>query len=378
MSEIVVIGGGIVGQAAAYELAAAGIAVTLIDRADEGQATAAGAGIISPGTGALGTGPLRPLAAAAVAFYPDLLARLAADGETDTGFAICGGLFVATSAEEAARLPAHLASIEERRASGMANIGTSTMLDGVAARELFPPLADIPGAIHLSEVGRVNGRLMRDALRRAATKRGATEIRGSAEIVHSSGRATGVRVEGREIAADAVIVAGGAWTRALGEELGVNLPLYPQRGQILHLDVPGTVTSGWPVVLGFHSQYLLAFPEHRVVAGATREHGSGYDYRMTAGGVHEVLGEALRVAPGLATATLNEVRIGMRPTSPDGLPVVGHVPGYDNIFVATGHGPSGLQLGPHSGATVARLAQGQAADVDLTAFAAERFGTTPE
>jgi D-amino-acid dehydrogenase len=374
MGEIIVIGGGIVGGAAAYELAAAGVGVTLIDRADDGQATAAGAGILSPGTGTLGAGPLRPLAAAALAFYPGLLARLAGDGESDTGHAICGGLFVATSEEEADRLPAHLAAIEERRASGMANIGAVTLLDGAAARALFPPLADIPGAIHLGAIGRVNGRLLRDALHRAATKRGATIVHGSAEIVSGGGRATGVRADGRTIAADAVIVAGGAWTAALGAALGVGLPLYPQRGQILHLDVPGTTTSDWPVILGFGSQYLLAFPERRVVAGATREHDSGYDYRMTAGGVHEVLSEALRVAPGLATATLAEIRIGLRPTSPDGLPILGRVPGYDNIFVATGHGPSGLQLGPHSGATVARMAQGQAAGIDLSAFAAERFG----
>ncbi len=374
MGEIVVIGGGIVGQGAAYELASAGVSVTLIDRADDGQATAAGAGILSPGTGALGAGPLRPLAAAALAFYPDLIARLAEDGERETGFAICGGLFVATSEEEAERLPERLAAIEERRASGMANIGDVTMLDGAAARKLFPPLADVPGAIGLSGIGRVDGRLMRDALRRAATKRGATIIRGNAEIVRVGGRATGVRVDGRTIAADAIVVAGGAWTAALGAALGVTLPLYPQRGQILHLDVPGTTTSAWPVILGFGSQYLLAFPEHRVVAGATREHESGYDYRMTAGGVHEVLGEALRVAPGLATATVAEIRIGLRPTSPDGLPVLGRVPGYDNVFVATGHGASGLQLGPHSGATVARMAQGHAADLDLAAFAAERFG----
>lgn len=373
MGEIVVIGGGIVGQAAAYELASAGVGVTLIDRADDGQATAAGAGILSPGTGALGAGPFRPLAAAALAFYPELLARLAEDGETETGHAICGGLFVATSEEEAERLPERLAAIEERRASGMANIGEVTMLDGAAARALFPPLATIPGAIHLSTIGRVNGRLMRDSLRRAAETRGATVIHGGAEIVQQGGRAIGVRVAGRTIAADAIIVAGGAWTAALGQALGVNLPLYPQRGQILHLDVPGTTTTNWPVILGFGSQYLLAFPEQRVVAGATREHESGYDYRMTAGGVHEVLGEALRVAPGLATATLAEIRIGLRPTSPDGLPVLGRVPGYDNIFVATGHGASGLQLGPHSGATIARMAQGQAADLDLSAFAAERF-----
>ena len=373
MAEVIVIGGGVVGQSAAYQLARDGVAVTLVDRADAGQATAAGAGIISPGTGALGVGPLLPLASAAVAFYPELLAHLAEDGETDTGFAICGGLFVATNEAEAAQLPERFRAIEERRAAGLRNIGEVALLDGREARRLFPPLADIPAAIHLSEVGRVNGRLLRDALRRAAVRRGATLVEGSAEIIHRGGRATSVRVVDREIAADAVIVTGGAWTNMLGAALGVSLPVYPQRGQIMHLDLPGVVTTKWPVILGFHSHYILAFPESRVVAGATREHDSGYDPRMTAGGVLEALGEALRVAPGLAGATLHEVRIGLRPASPDGLPVLGALPGLDNVFIATGHGASGLQLGPQSGAMIAGLAQGRAAEIDLAPFAATRF-----
>lgn len=374
MAGVIVIGGGVVGQTAAYQLARDGVAVTLVDRADAGQATAAGAGIISPGTGALGAGPLLPLASAAVAFYPELLAHLAEDGETDTGFAICGGLFVATNDAEAEQLPERFRAIEARRAAGLRNIGEVTQLDGREARRLFPPLAAIPGAIHLSEIGRVNGRLLRDALRRAAVRRGATLIQGSAEIVHRGGRAIGVRVADQELVADAVLVTGGAWTSALGAALGVALPIYPQRGQIMHLDLPGVITTRWPVILGFHSHYILAFPESRVVAGATREHESGYDPRMTAGGVHEALGEALRVAPGLAGATLHEVRIGLRPASPDGLPIVGAVPGFENIFVATGHGASGLQLGPHSGAMIAGLAQGRAAEIDLAPFAATRFG----
>ena len=121
---------------------------------------------------------------------------------------------------------------------------------------------------------------------------------------------------GVRLSADAVLVTGGAWTKRLGESLGVTLTIYPQRGQIMHLDLPGVVTTKWPVILGFGPHYILAFPESRVVAGATREHDSGYDPRMTAGGVHEALGEALRVAPGLAGATLHEVRIGLRPAEP--------------------------------------------------------------
>jgi len=152
-------------------------------------------------------------------------------------------------------------------------------------------------------IGRVNGRLLRDALRRAALRRGATILHGSAAVVRDRARVSGVRVGGETITAGAVIIAGGAWSNALGASLGVTLPIYPLRGQILHLDVPGTTTTNWSVILGFHSHYLLAFPQHRIVAGATREHDAGYDYRRTAGGVREALGEALRLAPGLWRST---------------------------------------------------------------------------
>jgi len=94
---------------------------------------------------------------------------------------------------------------------------------------------------------------------------------------------------------------------------------------------------------------------------------------MTAGGVHEALSEALRLAPGLAPATLREVRIGLRPASPDHLPILGAAPGLANVYLATGHGPSGLQLGAYSGTVVADLARGEAVDIDLSPFALERF-----
>ncbi|MFN8538969.1 MAG: FAD-dependent oxidoreductase [Thermomicrobiales bacterium] len=373
MSEVVVIGGGVVGAAATYQLARNGHTVTLIDRSDDGQATAAGAGIISPGTGALGVGAFRPLAAEAVRFYPELVAALAEDGEWNTGYATCGALFIAATDEEMEHLPERLRDMTTLRENGMGHIGALALIDGGQARELFPPLADLPGAIHLSGVGRVDGRLMRDSLRRAARRRGATILEGDAEVIRAEARVAGVRVAGQEMPADAVIIAGGAWSNALGDALGLRLPIYPQRGQILHLDVPGVLTSNWPVITGAYSHYILAFPESRVVAGATREHDSGYDYRMTAGGVREALGEALRVAPGLATATLHEVRIGLRPTSTDGLPIMGQLPGLDNAYIATGHGASGLTLGPYSGSAVADLAVGKSIAIDLAPFAATRF-----
>ena len=101
--------------------------------------------------------------------------------------------------------------------------------------------------------------------------------------------------------------------------------------------------------------------------------GSGYAARTSAAGVEEVVREALRVAPGLADARLLEIRVGLRPQPLDGLPVLGAVPGVEGVFLATGHGPTGLQLGPYSGKIAATLAQGQRCEADISAFDVTRF-----
>jgi D-amino-acid dehydrogenase len=372
--EVIVIGGGVLGWSAAYQLALAGIPATVIDRGDEGQATAAGAGIIAPGTSFKAPDTSFSLAKAAVANYPKLLSALAEDGEIETGYETVGALFIAANDEEAARLPGALATMRQRRDDGMANIGDVRMVNSAEARQLFPPLAELPGAIHVPEASRVNGRLLRDSLRRASERRGIKFVNGNGIPVVENGRVTKVEVDSELLTAGAVIIAGGAWSNTLGERLGVRLPVFPQRGQIAHFEISDSDTSRWPIVLGYHSHYLLTFPRHRVVAGATRESDSGYDVRLTAGGVHEVLSEALRVAPGLARATIHEIRIGLRPFSPDQLPIIGRAPGLDNVYLATGHGPSGLQLGPVSAAAVVDLIKGEVPRVDLTPFGAERFG----
>jgi D-amino-acid dehydrogenase len=110
----------------------------------------------------------------------------------------------------------------------------------------------------------------------------------------------------------------------------------------------------------------------RVAVGATVE-GVGFTPEVTAGGIYEVLRETLRVMPGLASATLKEVRVGLRPVSVDDMPVLGAIPGVPGFFVATGHGANGLLLGPVSGALVADVVCGKDPAVDLAPFSAERF-----
>ena len=113
---------------------------------------------------------------------------------------------------------------------------------------------------------------------------------------------------------------------------------------------------------------MLAFDGSRVVAGATRETGAGFDYRVTPGGLAEILGQALAVAPGLADGTYLETRVGFRPIGPDIRPLLGPVPGVDGLVVATGLGASGLTMGPYAGAVAARAALGEPDAIDLAPF----------
>ncbi|HET9980846.1 MAG TPA: FAD-dependent oxidoreductase, partial [Ktedonobacterales bacterium] len=256
VDDVIVVGGGIVGASAAYRLARSGARVTLVDRADTGQATAAGAGILSPGTSFHPPAAFFPLAFRAVAYYDTLLAALAEDGETETGFEAVGLLHVATTEAEATALPLLLRLIEERRAAGAPRIGAVEMLTGDEARALFPALGVCLGAIHTSDAARVDGRLLRDAMCRGGARRGARIVTGSAEAIRESGGGVEVTVNGETLAtltAGAAILAGGAWSGMLAETLGVGigarLPVFPQRGQILHLRLPGRETARWPIVV---------------------------------------------------------------------------------------------------------------------------------
>lgn len=371
--DVIIIGGGLLGWSTAYRLVQAGASVTVVDREDAGHATAAGAGIIAPGTSFKEPEAMFALSKAATEYYPRLVEDLVADGEPDTGYETAGALFIARDADEEAMLPETLNVMRERRDRGLGNIGDVRIIDGHEARDRFPPLANIPRAILVPDAARVNGRLIRGALRRASEKRGVHFIHGSASLVHDGDRITGVHVDGETLPAGAVVIAGGAWSATLCDALPLRLPVMPQRGQIMHLDLSQTDTSNWPIVLGYDPHYLLTFPTHRVVAGATRESNSGFDVRMTAGGVYEILDQALGVAPGLASATIAEIRIGLRPFPADGMPILGRAPGYENVYLATGHGPSGLTLGPVSGAAVADLITGREPPFDLAPFSAARF-----
>ncbi|WP_224333426.1 NAD(P)/FAD-dependent oxidoreductase [Haloprofundus halobius] len=373
--EAIVVGGGIVGASTAYHLTREGVDTLLVDRRDEGRATDAGAGILSAATSSRGSDSVWfDFATTAVDYYDELVAALEAAQDGPHGYAKRGLLNVAFDAEEAEQYDEVLDRIRERQASGEPPAeGTVHELTTAEARERFPPLGETERAFYYDDAARVDGQTFEGALRRAGEAHGLDTLEASVEsLVLDGGEVRGVAVDGNEIAADAVVVAGGAWSNAFGAQLGVEIPVEPQRGQIVHLDLDAD-TEGWPIVSPYRHKYMVSWDDGRVAVGATRETGAGFQPKTTVEGLHDVFGEVLRVAPGLADASLREVRVGLRPLAEDGLPVLGEVPGVDGAFLAAGHGPTGLQLGPYSGKLVADAVRGEDVAGELEPFGVERF-----
>jgi D-amino-acid dehydrogenase len=360
---VIIVGAGILGASTAYHLARKGVSVTICERADAGRATSAGAGIVCPWISAVDDPDYYAISSAGARYYPQLVSYLHEDGEDDLAYRRVGLLVVP---EDPSLLDAAEQKLLRRRADAP-EIGEVRRLTPDQAVEMFPPLAKIRPAVFVEGGARVDGRLISKALVRAAQKHGAVLREGVQEILVSNGRTRGVRTEAGEIEADTVVVAAGAWAPALLRPLGIRLHVEPQRGQIVHLRLGSTDTSRWPVLQPLNSYYLLAFDDSRIVVGATRETGSGFDYRVTAKGQAEVLNIGLSVAPGLANAEVLETRIGFRPMSPDVNPLLG-AGGIEGLVIGNGLSHSGLTTGPYSGTLLADVVLGRRPELDLAAY----------
>ncbi|GIP56778.1 FAD-dependent oxidoreductase [Paenibacillus sp. FSL W8-0186] len=368
MQKFIVIGGGILGASTAYQLAKSGAEVTIVDRKDLGQATDAAAGIICPWISQRRNQAWYKLAREGARFYPALIEELERDGETETGYARVGALRIHKEQDKLVELQKRA----ELRKHDAPEMGDITLLTPSEVKRLFAPLADDYAALHISGAARVDGRALRDALLRAAIRKGAVLLNGEAELCFAGGLVTGVRIQDELIHADAVVVCAGAWINPLLEPLGVEFKATFQKAQIVHLAYPDMDTGSWPVVMPPGDQYILAFDDNRIVIGATHENDpQGFDTRITAGGLQEVFSKALAHAPGLANSTYMEARVGFRPFTPGFLPVIGALPGWRGIFVANGLGASGLTMGPYIGYQLAKLVLGLDIDISLEDYKVE-------
>jgi D-amino-acid dehydrogenase len=375
--DAVVIGGGILGAAAGYHLSRAGLATMVVNRGDTGGATRAGAGIVCPVTATVGDERLVELAFAAAAYYPGLAAELA-DGGRPTGYARSAMLSVSLDGAGTGQV-ARTAAWADRvaaEAAGFADMCGYISLGESECSKQCPVLgAEIDGGL-LVGAAQVNGHEFRQSLLAAGSRLGLTVVDGDVQrILFAGGDAAGVVVDGNTVTAGHIVVCAGAWTDRLLAPAGRTPVITPARGEILHIQVDGLDTSSWPLIqIEGSGPYIIPWPEGRLAVGTTVEPAPDFDARATVAGVTKIADSFERATRGrIVGAKLLDCRVGLRPMSADGLPLIGPWPGAGRVLVATGHGANGLSWGPYTGKLVADMITAQPAAIDLHPFSADRF-----
>ncbi|MBW3660504.1 MAG: glycine oxidase ThiO [Gemmatimonadetes bacterium] len=373
---IVVIGGGLIGCSTARALAAEGHAVLLLERDEEPgrRATSAAAGMLAPQMEAArheralaaspaAEGSMRALSIASRSMYRDFVRILEAESGRSIPYRDDGTLVVALDEEGREELRG---VAERQRTIGLA----AELLDGGAAREVEPALDPaVVAALHLPDDHAVdNVALARAALEAAAVRGVEIETGRPVDAVEiDGGRVVGVRVGERSVEAPVVVVAAGAWSGRLAGLPRV-LPVRPVRGQIgaVALPAPPRLTVAGP------GAYCVPRDDDRVLIGATVEE-VGFDHLPREGAVRELVEAAARFLPGLVEGGDLETWSGLRPGTPDDLPVLGADPDAEGLLYATGHFRNGILLAPVTAATIAALVSGRSPPVAIDAFRPDRF-----
>ncbi len=365
LHDVVIIGGGIVGCCVAFQLADRhGARVTVLERAIPGaEASSAAAGILGAQIECHGpTDPARfALMLASRAEHAALDARLLALVGFGSGYRRCGAMKVTTRPD-----------FDLRAEYGwQADHGAMVnLLDGDAARGIESALSpEVVRAAHFPDEAQVDPPMLLRALQQACAARGVVFrsgviARGVARAGGAAtGRVVGVALNDGVVEADAVVVAAGSWSSLLEGLPKEVRRVRPVRGQIVQVETRPPIVKG--VVFGDRG-YVLARPDGRTLLGSTMEE-AGHVKEVTAGGLHAVLGHALRLVPGLSEAPVTATWAGFRPAAADDRPMLGAVePG---LFVATGHHRNGVLLGPETGRLLADLVATGRCDRDLAPFA---------
>lgn len=342
--DVAIVGGGVIGLSCAWRAARRGARVAVVERSHPpAGATRVAAGMLAPvGELAFGEPELLEMTLAAAELYPDFVAELEAASGVLTGYRHDGALHVALDRDEAAELRrVH----ELQRSLGLG----AEWLPPRRCRELEPGLTpSFNGGVHAPDEASVDPRAL------AASLLAALEAEDGIELLFGSGveaalldgdRVAGVRTEsGRELPAAAVVLATGAWSgQASWLPDSACPPVRPVKGQILELRGRDG-TAPCRRIVASERVYLVPRPDGRLIVGATVEE-QGFDTAVTAGGVHELLREAYRLLPEVAEMELVEATAGLRPGTPDNLPLIG-ASGVDGLLWATGHYRNGILLAP--------------------------------
>jgi glycine oxidase len=368
--DVIVIGAGAIGGAVALALAQRGLAVSVLESGRIGRgASWAAAGVLAPDWSGHDHPALTQLAADSLAMWPEW----AADLELRSGVALSfrrDGLLNVQADPEMPSPPPELGFDPPPLASG-------ERLSAGALRRHEPVISGpIVGGVLDAEVAQVDNARLAPALMRATELLGASVREGTAVVglERVGQRCVGVRLaDGALLSGGAVVLAAGAWSGPLAQSMGISLPMVPYRGQMLLFD---TLARPLRRIVFCGELVLIPRAHGPLIVGTTYEH-AGFDCRVTLGGIAQILARATRIVPGLADLPLAKTWAGLRPGTPDGLPHMGPVPGWDNLFVATGHGRKGIILAPLTGEVMAELIVDGDVDARLAQCLPDRKIGTP-
>jgi len=367
-SNILVIGAGIVGCAVACELARRGAAVQIVDDRSPGMgATQASAGMLAPYTEAKDRNSLfLDLAVRSLDLYDEFVARAAHDSGTTVGYNRSGTIEIAGTDERMTEL-----RDIARRLTGRGVV--LDVLDASAAREQEPQLArDVAGGLSIAAHGYVNALQLARALFAAARCLGATFL-DVGRVARISRRDGDLHVQTARSARTArtVVVAAGSWSGRIEIEGATALPVRPVRGQMLHL----AWKDNHPlrrVTWGEHC-YLVPWDDGTLLVGATMEE-VGFDENTTTAGVQDLLNAACTLVPRVQGSGFLGARAGLRPGTPDAMPIIGWSRSMPNVMYATGHFRNGVLLAPLTAQLVADAVLSDRLDPAIDAIGPQRFG----
>src|SRR4051812_4085895 len=375
-ADVVVVGAGVVGASCAYYLAAAGVAVRLYERSF----VASGSSGACEGNVLAWDKQLErelPLALRSADLWEALSQRLDDDFEYDRR----GRVVVAETEAE-------LQACAERQRV-LAGLGVEGLvLDAAGLRAEEPYAAhDLPGGVLYPGDAQLEPRLATAALVRAAVARGAelcTGVEVTAILRGADGRATGVETSAGRVGADLVVVAAGVWTPALLETAGLSVPVTPRKGQVVVLERSPVVfrrklsEAGYVAAVEADDAALQiamvveSTPSGTALLGSSRQH-VGFDRTVELGVAGAIARRAARFFPVLGDARALRVYAGLRPLTPDHIPIIGPFAGAPNICVATGHEGAGIGLAPATGELDAAWHTGAASPLPSHWFSPDRF-----
>jgi glycine oxidase len=363
--DAVIAGGGLIGSAIALELSRAGLQVALFDAQEPGrEASWASAGILSPAPENSAMIAMVPLGNASMRLYPEFIAMVEEISGLTTGYRAKGtveALFSRHAREELSTI------VALHHGLGL----TAEAISAKEARELEPALSEeVEAAVLRPDEASVDNRLLALALLAAAGRNGAQVFSGTAvqAIRRTKTKCTGlVLANQEEVAAKHTIVAAGCFSaRIFGVEEFA--PVRPAKGQMVSLRYDAVKIER---VLWSERIYLVPRNDGRILAGATVEH-VGFDKSVTAAGVHANLDATIELAPALAAARVEETWAGLRPDTPDHLPIIGPTD-LEGLLIATGHFRSGVLLTPITAKLIAEYVTGRTLSQDCDRFSPLRF-----